>query len=142
MIAVDKFEVSKKYDYLEEKYIYDDLDAVLNFAKEIKTLFKLNGISESGRYLYSIEYDLPSELKFDENTNVFKKMTDNYMTDFKEKADALVTDLEAVKKEADEVEQCKKLNKIFGDDFPIPEVDNAAKQQICYIPPTSSSGVR
>lgn len=97
LIAVDKFEVSKKYDYLEEKYIYDDLDAVLNFAKEIKDLFKFNGISESGRCLYSIEYDLPSELKFDENTNVFKKMSDNYMTDFKEKVDALVTDLEAVK---------------------------------------------
>ena len=42
LIAVDKFEVSKKYDYLEEKYIYDDLDAVLNFAKEIKDLFKFN----------------------------------------------------------------------------------------------------
>jgi len=141
LIAVDKFEVSKKYDYLEEKYIYDDLDAVLNFAKEIKELFKFIGISESGRYLYSIEYDLPSELKFEENTNVFKKMSDNYMTDFKEKVDTLVTDLEAVKNEADEVEQCKKLNKIFGDDFPIPEVDNAAKQQMRYIPPTSSSGV-
>lgn len=76
----------------------------MNFAKEIKALFRFVGISESGRCLYSIEYDLPSELKFEENTNVFRKMSDNYMTNFKEKVDALMTDLEAVKNEADEVE--------------------------------------
>lgn len=141
LIAVDKFDVSKKYDYLEEKYIYDDLDALLNFVREIKGLFKFSGISENGRYLYSIEYNLPSDLRFEDNTNVFRKMSDNYMTDFKEKIDDLITDLEAVKNEVDEVEQCKKLNKIFGDDFPIPEISNAAKQQIRYFPPTSSSGV-
>lgn len=141
LIAVDRFNASKKYDYLEEKYIYDDLEAVLNFAREIQGLFTFNGISENGRCLYSIEYNLPSDLRFEENTNVFKKMSDNYMTDFKEKIDDLITDLEAVKNEADEVEQCKKLNKIFGDDFPIPEIKNAAKQQINSFPPTSSSGV-
>lgn len=141
LIAVDRFNASKKYDYLEEKYIYDDLEAVLNFAREIQGLFTFNGISENGRYLYSIEYNLPSDLRFEDNTNVFKKMSVNYMTDFKEKIDDLITDLEAVKSEADEVEQCKKLNKIFGDDFPIPEIKNAAKQQINSFPPTSSSGV-
>ena len=41
--------------------------------------------------------------------------------DFKEKIDDLVDNLEAVKSETDEVEQCKMLSKIFGDDFPIPE---------------------
>ena len=68
-------------------------------------------------------------------------MSDNYMTDFKEKIDSLVTDLEAVKNETDEVEQCKKLSKIFGDDFPVPEKKSAAKQQMNYIPSVSSSGV-
>lgn len=43
------------------------------------------------------------------------------MTDFKDKIDKLITDLEEVKKEVDEVEQCKLLNKIFGDDFKVPE---------------------
>ena len=51
-------------------------------------------------------------------------MTDSYMTDFKDKVDRLVNDLEEVKEEADEVEQCKLLNKIFGDDFKIPEKKN------------------
>lgn len=141
LIAVDKFEASKKYDYLEEKDIYDDLDALLNFTREIRKLFKFKGISENGRFIYSIEYNLPSDLRFEPNTNVFKKMSDNYMTDFKEKIDSLISDLENVKEETDEVEQCKKLNKIFGDDFPVPEKKNAAKQQMNYIPQISSSGV-
>ena len=61
--------------------------------------------------------------------------------DFKEKIDDLVDDLEAVKSETDEVEQCKMLSKIFGDDFPIPEKKNAAKKQMNFIPSTSASGV-
>lgn len=140
LIAVDKFEASKQYDYLEEKYLYDDLEATLNFVKKIKNLFCYKEMSENGRALYSIEYNLPSALNFEPNTNVFKKMSDNYMTDFKEKIDVLVNDLEAVKNETDEVEQCKKLKKIFGEDFPVPEKKNAAKQQMNYIPTTSSSG--
>ena len=126
---------------MEEKFIYDDLDAVLSFAKEIKNLFVFKGISDSGRLLYSIEYCLPATLNFEENTNVFKKMSDNYMTDFKEKIDSLVTDLEVEKNETGEGEECKKLSKIFGDDFPVPEKKSAAKQQMNYIPSVSSSGV-
>lgn len=68
-------------------------------------------------------------------------MTDIYMTDFKDKIDKLITDLEAVKKEVDEVEQCKLLNKIFGDDFKVPETKDASKKQMNYIPSSSSSGV-
>ena len=71
--------------------------------------------------MYTIEYNLPSSLNFESDVNLFRKMSDNYMTDFKEKIDDLVDDLEAVKSETDEVEQCKMLSKIFGDDFPIPE---------------------
>lgn len=141
IIAVDSFNSYKTYDYLEGKYLYDDLEAILNFAKVVKNLFYYKGLSETGRSLYGIEYNLPVELNFEPYTNIFRKMSDNYMTDFKEKIDVLISDLEAVKSETDEVEQCKKLNKIFGDDFPVPEKKNAAKQQMNYIPSTSASGV-
>lgn len=62
------------------------------------------------------------------------------MTDFKDKIDKLLTKLDEVKNETDEVEQCKKLNKIFGSDFPVPEKKDASKQQMNFIPSTSSSG--
>ena len=68
-------------------------------------------------------------------------MSDIYMTDFKDKIDKLVKDLEAVKEEVDEVEQCKLLNKIFGDDFKIPEKKDASKKQVNCIPSSSASGV-
>lgn len=98
-------------------------------------------MNENGRFMYSIEYNLPISLKFEPDVNLFRKMSDNYMTEFKEKIDALVSDLESVKKETDEVEQCKRLSNIFGDDFPVPEKKNASKKQMNYIPSTSASGV-
>ena len=137
----DNKEDREKYDYIEEKYCYDDLQAVISFAKEIQKLFVFKEVNENGRLMYTIEYNLPSSLNFESDVNLFRKMSDNYMTDFKEKIDDLVDDLEAVKSETDEVEQCKMLSKIFGDDFPIPEKKNAAKKQMNFIPSTSASGV-
>lgn len=141
LIATDMFEVVKEYDYLEEKWKYNDLDALVGFAKIIQNLFTYVGVSENGRSLYSIDYFLPKDLKFEKNTDVFRKMSENYMTDFKEKIDKLIIDLENVQKEVDEVEQCKLLNKIFGDDFEIPEKKDASKKQVNCIPSSSSSGV-
>lgn len=63
------------------------------------------------------------------------------MTDFKDKIDKLVRDLEVVQSEVDEVEQCKKLQKIFGDDFEVPETKALSKSQMNYIPSSSASGV-
>lgn len=141
LIAADKFKVSKEYSWLEEKYYYDDLNALIEFAKAIQGLFTYVGVSENDRVLYRICYYLPSSLNFEPNTDVFKKMTDIYMTDFKDKIDKLVKDLEAVKEEVDEVEQCKLLNKIFGDDFKIPDKKNASKKQMNCVPSSSASGV-
>lgn len=141
LIAADKFKVSKKYDSIEEKYYYNDLEALIDFSKEIQSLFTRVGCSENGRILYRIYYSLPCTLSFEANTDVFKKMSDIYMTDFKDKIDKLVNDLKAVTEETDEVEQCKLLNKIFGDDFKIPEKKDASKKQVNCIPFSSASGV-
>ncbi len=141
LIAADKFEVSKHYDYLEEKYYYNDLEALIGFTKEIQNLFTYVGQSEMGRLLYRIQYYLPNDLDFELDTDIFRKMTDKYMTDFKDKIDKLVEDLEDVKEEADEVEQCKLLNKIFGEDFKVPEKKDASKKRMNCIPSSSASGV-
>ncbi|MDU2830416.1 MAG: nucleotidyltransferase, partial [Anaerococcus sp.] len=70
----------------------------------------------------------------------FEKMTDNQMTDFKDKITKFSNDLKEARNEIDEYAQYKKLNKIFGDDFEIPEEKNTAKNQVNYIPSSSSSG--
>ena len=78
---------------------------MISFAKEIQNLFVFKEVNENGRLMYTIEYNLSSLLNFESDVNLFRKMSDNYMTDFKEKIDNLVNDLEAVKSETDEVEQ-------------------------------------
>lgn len=73
LIAADKFEVYRTYDYLEEKWKYDDLEALIGFAKEIQNLFIFQGVSDNGRLLYRIKYPLPSSLNFEDDTDVFKE---------------------------------------------------------------------
>ncbi len=134
LIAADYFEAHTVGDG------YDDLNSVLSLAKEIKGLFYFVGINDKDRCLYRIKYPMPSTLSFESDTDAFVKMTDSQMTDFKDKVEKLIRDLEAAKSEADEVEQCKKLQKIFGDDFHVPEAKNVSKQQRNYIPSSSASG--
>ena len=141
LIAAEKFEVAKKYNYLEEKYYYDDLNALYKFVKVLQSMFTYVGISENGRALYRIYYNLPSSLNFEPNTDIFKKMSDIHMTDFKDEIDKFMKDLEEVIEEPDEVEQCRLLNKILGDDFEVPEKKNASKRQVNCIPTSSASGV-
>ncbi|MFR9146716.1 MAG: nucleotidyltransferase [Mediterraneibacter sp.] len=121
-------------------WLGDDLSTLLSAVKSIQSLFQIEKF-EDGRWLYRIKYPMPSSLKFEDNTDAFEKMTDIQMTDFKEKLEKLIRDLEAVQSEADEIEQCKKLQKIFGEDFHVPETKNISKVQHNYIPPSSASGV-
>ena len=118
----------------------DDLSALLSAVKSIQNLFQTVKY-EDGRWLYRIKYPMPYSLNFENDTDAFEKMTDIQMTDFKEKLEKLVRDLEAVQNEPDEVEQCRKLQKIFGDDFHVPEAKNVSKAQHNYIPSSSAPGV-
>ncbi len=137
LIAADKFTPCLNNNEDE----YDDLNALLSLAEEIKSMFAPVGINEKGRLLYRIKYPMPSSLAFSNNTDAFGKMTDSQMTDFKDKIDKLVRDLQAVKEEVDEIEQCNMLQKIFGEDFHVPNVESVSKQQHNYIPMSSASGV-
>jgi len=141
IIAADKFSVRKETDVVSGIESYNDLEALCNMVSEIQKLFEYKETNQEGRKIYTISYGFPSDLKFEAGVNIFQKMTDNYMTSFKEKIDTLLSDLKAVRNEVDVVEQCKKLNKIFGDDFKIPEVKEESKMQKRCIPSSSAAGV-
>lgn len=121
-------------------YANDDLSAVLALAKRIEDRFCFECYSEDYRELYRIVCPMPESLSFEDDTDAFCQMSDSQMTDFRDKLQKLIRDLEAVQDEADEVEKCKKLNKIFGDDFKVPSVASVSKRQQNYIPSTSASG--
>lgn len=131
LIAADNF------NYYEE----DDLSSLIDVVNTIVNKFSYVRINESGRYMYRISLSLPYFLKFKFGNDIFEKMSDAQMTDFKDKIEKLKKDLVEVRDEVDELEQYKKLNKIFGDDFEIPESKNSAKKQFDYIPYSSASGM-
>lgn len=131
LIAADNF------NYYEE----DDLSSLINVVEAIINKFSYEGKNDFGRDMYRICLSLPNSLKFKFGNNIFEKMSVALMTDFKDKIEKLKKDLVEVRDEADELEQYKKLNKIFGDDFEIPEAKNSAKKQFDYIPSSSASGM-
>lgn len=138
LLAYDLFSPSKEYDYLEEKYVYNDLNALIDFITKVKSKFILKYDLESSESKYSISLDLPVQ----PYTDVFSKMTLNQMNNFRNKICKLYDDLIIVKDEVDIIEQCKKLNQIFGDDFEIPEKKDESKTQKNFIPPSSASGIK
>ena len=136
LLAYEKF-IPEKYDYLESEYKFDDLQALISFVGKVKDMFIFTGYSQNeSKFLYRIEYDLPVT----PYTNVFCNMTDIQMTGFKEKIDRLLEKLQAVEKEDDVVEQCSKLNKIFGEDFVVQSKESQSKAQRDFVPPSSASG--
>ncbi len=138
LLAYDLFSPSKEYDYLEEKYVYNDLNALIDFIRKVKSKFILKYDLESNESKYSISLDLPVQ----PYTDVFSKMTLNQMNNFRNKICKLYDDLIIVKYEADIIEQCKKLNQIFGDDFEVPEKKDESKTQKNFVPPSSASGIK
>lgn len=138
LLAYDLFSPSKEYDYLEEKYVYNDLNALIDFIRKVKSKFILKYDLESNESKYSISLDLPVQ----PYTDVFSKMTLNQMNNFRNKICKLYDDLIIVKDEADIIEQCKKLNQIFGDDFEVPEKKDESKTQKNFVPPSSASGIK
>lgn len=131
LIAADNF------NYYEE----DDLGSLINVVNAIVNKFGYVGKSDFGREMYRIYLYLPYFLKFKFGNDIFEKMSDAQMTDFKDKIEKFKNDLVEVREEVDEMEQYKKLNKIFGDNFEIPEAKNSAKKQFDYIPSSSASGM-
>ena len=121
-------------------YVGNDLDSLINIVSAIINKFIFVGASDSGRQLYKINQSLPSTLSFEVGNDVFEKMSTIQMTDFKDKIEKFKNDLLAVRNEVDEYEQYKKLNRIFGDDFDIPDEITTAKQQRNFIPSSSASG--
>lgn len=137
LLAYNLFEPCKTYDFVTCKYKFNDLEALIKFVESVKNKFIFTYCTKEEKWLYTISIDLPVK----PNKNVFCKMTNIQMNTFKEKIDTLLVDLNAVKAESDIVEQCTKLSKILGEDFPIPAKEDESKTQRNFVPPSSASGM-
>jgi hypothetical protein len=121
-------------DPLTMSYEYNDLDTTINFINAMLSQFSLVG-ANVGRNLYRLSVRLPVQPYND----LFEKMTDIQMTNFKEKLDELLNALIKAKDEVDPVEACKILRQQFGDDFPLPEIEETAQKRGPAIISSSSA---
>ena len=72
--------------------------------------------------------------------DIFEKMTNKQMDDFKDKLTTLKKSLIEAHKEVDPVEACIILRKVFGDDFPVPKKDDTGQKREKAMIASSHSG--
>lgn len=108
-------------DPFQNKRRYNDLSALRKLVSLMIANFRL--VQHEGEWAERLVVTVPVQPYSD----LFEKMTNVQMGGFKEKLEALLAVLEEAEKEADPVVACKKLQKQFGDDFPVPEVKETAQ---------------
>lgn len=74
-----------------------------------------------------------------EYEDVFERLSDDEMTKLKDRLTVLADTLDEAGREADPVEACKKLRRVFGDDFPVPDPEDTGKKSSAPAIITSSS---
>ena len=129
------FSVSKMLtDPVKMSYQYNDLDAMLNLVNAMIGRFVAVSTNDE-KTLYRLKSDLPVQPYND----LFQKMSDEQMTEFKEKLERLRDALIAAHDETDPREACIILRRQFGDDFPVPELEETAQKRGPAIISSSSS---
>jgi hypothetical protein len=108
-------------DPVQNKYKYDDLEALRSLVSRMISNFSF--VLHAGEYAERLVVTVPVEPYCD----LFEKMSNSQMKDFKDKLSTLLNALDEAKKEADPVAACKKLQKQLGDDFPVPENKETAQ---------------
>jgi hypothetical protein len=74
------------------------------------------------------------------HNDVFEKMTNKQMKLFKARIETLKEAIETAREEVDPVKACEALNKVFEDDFPIPEKDDTGEKRAPALIASSHSG--
>lgn len=106
--AMNWFQVGTHYNPSDRKNDYDDLTALKDLAQAI--IYKFN--SGSGRI--SVNLPVPPY------NDLFEKMGDRQMENFKNRLEVLRDALTQVERTVDPLTACRLLRDVFGDDFPTP----------------------
>ncbi len=129
------------YDDLQPTYAdvvagkADDLAALRNLAHAISNRFTLTWDDDEQLWVRRLIVKLPVEPWND----LFEQMTNNQMVDLESKLEKLLEALDTAIGEVDPHEACKKLEKVFGEDFPIPEKEETGKRHAPAIVSSSNS---
>ena len=83
-MAYEKFKPKYTIDNVTLSRTYDDLEALIYLVDQIKGMFSFKSY-ENKKFLYRINLNLPVTPR----TDIFYKMTDIQMTNFKDKIEEL-----------------------------------------------------
>ena len=123
VFAIEKFVVSKKVDYLSRNTTYNDVLALKNFVRTMIDSFADTYDVERSLYYPRLKVVLPVK----PHTDVYERVSNIQMEDFKNKLLKLEAALTDAIETSDLNEATKILNKQFGDDFPIVEQKETAE---------------
>ena len=101
--------------------LYDTVDEIL----ENKEFFTCKSFDDSS-------YDLEVELPVKPYKDIFHKHGTSVGTSLRNKLVYLRKKLKEVIEEQDFIKQCKILNKLFGDDFPVPDENSSGTKSSVY----------
>jgi hypothetical protein len=113
----------------------DDLGALRRLVGAMLARFHTTYNWATREWACRIEIKLPVEPYSD----LCAQMTDKQMEEFEDKLKTLQAALDAADAEVDPIEACKKLGKVFGDDFPVPDPEDTGKRHGPAIVSSSSS---
>ena len=129
------FSVSKQMsDMFAGSYTYADITAIKNILQQMIANF--NSTYYNGETVERLKIELPVEPRAD----LFEKMTNAQMATLKSKLEQLLEVLGEAESEIDPHEACKKLQRVFGSDFPVPEKSATATKKRKAVVSSSSSG--
>jgi len=116
------------------KYIYHDLKALKQVVSNMINRFSMDYTKTPPAE--RLKVTLPVEPRSD----VFTKMTDIQMVDFKKQLNTLLDALNSAEDKIAPEDACEVLEKVFGKDFPVPEKSDTAEKKGPAIITSSSSG--
>ena len=111
-------------DNVASTYKYNDLQATRCVVNGM-----LNNFSDRLRVYLPVE----------PYSELFGKMTENQMANFKDELETLLEALDSAASEVDPVKACESLKKVFGDDFPVPEKPDTGEKKSRAISTASAS---
>ena len=121
--AYDYFTANYTLDIFTNERNYNDLLALKEMIEKVLNNFRYVFDENEGNMVERLVVTMPIEPYND----LLEKMSNNNMIEFKNKLITLKEKLEKAHNEVDPVVACEELNKVFGDDFIIPEKKENAK---------------
>jgi|381.fasta_scaffold00104_12 hypothetical protein len=120
-------------DFVAYKYTYNDLKAMRIVVSSMINNFVT--YSDGSETFERLKVNLPVEPL----SELFDKMTNIQMANFKTELTSLLEALDKAESEVDPVKACEILQKLFGSDFPVPTKPDTGERKSAAIVSSSAS---